>query len=96
MQIEFHALADKEVLKSHRRYLRRSPITATRYMAALEKAIEQIVAAPDRWPLHLFGTRFRRLHRFPYFVVYLVCLDKIRILAVPHDRRRPGYWKRRS
>ena len=31
--------------------------------------------------------------RFPYHVVYLEVNDRIRILAVAHDRRKPGYWK---
>ena len=33
--------------------------------------------------------------RFPYHVVYLEVNDEIRILAVAHDRRKPGYWKTR-
>lgn len=33
--------------------------------------------------------------RFPYHVVYLELPDRLQILAVAHDRRRPGYWKTR-
>jgi hypothetical protein len=33
--------------------------------------------------------------RFPYHVIYLEVSDRIRILAVAHDRRKPGYWKTR-
>ena len=33
--------------------------------------------------------------RFPYHVVYLEHDSHIRILALAHDRRRPGYWKTR-
>lgn len=30
--------------------------------------------------------------RFPYHVIYLELPDRLQILAVAHDRRRPGYW----
>ena len=33
--------------------------------------------------------------RFPYHVVYLETDAQLRILAIAHDRRRPGYWKAR-
>lgn len=36
------------------------------------------------------------VHRFPYHVAYLVIEDEIRVLAIAHDRRRPGYWKPRA
>lgn len=32
------------------------------------------------------------LPRFPYHVAYLDWNGVIRVLAVAHDRRRPGYW----
>jgi plasmid stabilization system protein ParE len=34
--------------------------------------------------------------RFPYHLAYLVTDDHIRVLAVAHDRRRPGYWRSRA
>jgi toxin ParE1/3/4 len=36
--------------------------------------------------------RRRPLMRFPHHVVYLELPDHLRVLAVAHDRRRPGYW----
>lgn len=30
--------------------------------------------------------------RFPYQVVFQVVDDEVRILAVAHNHRRPGYW----
>jgi plasmid stabilization system protein ParE len=62
--------------------------------------MDQVVAMPRA------GTRVRRLPadltvrrravtRFPYHVVHLEMTAQIRILAIAHDRRRPGYWKDR-
>jgi hypothetical protein len=30
--------------------------------------------------------------RFPYHVIYLETATQIWILAIAHDRRKPGYW----
>lgn len=30
--------------------------------------------------------------RFPYHVGYIVLDDRVRVLAVAHDRRRPSHW----
>jgi plasmid stabilization system protein ParE len=32
---------------------------------------------------------------FPYTIYYRVEPDTIRVLAVAHQRRKPGYWQRR-
>ena len=36
-----------------------------------------------------------RLRRFPYQVVFIELKKYIRVLAVAHERRRPGYWRER-
>ena len=43
------------------------------------------------------GTRRRYvLRRFPFSVIYQVTAEELRILAVAHHRRRPGYWALRK
>jgi toxin ParE1/3/4 len=32
------------------------------------------------------------LARFPYALVFLVQKEEVRVLAVAHAKRRPGYW----
>ena len=36
--------------------------------------------------------RRRPVRRFPYHVVYVELPDRLQVLAIAHDRRRPGYW----
>ena len=36
------------------------------------------------------------MKHFPYSLVYTVSGDEIRILAVAHHSRRPGYWTGRK
>ena len=42
--------------------------------------------------------RIRRLplRRFPYSIVYSLSQAEVRILAVAHQRRRPGFWRGRT
>jgi len=44
--------------------------------------------------MHSAGTRRYVLPDFPYSVIYFVEAAII-IVAVAHDRRRPGYWRER-
>jgi len=36
--------------------------------------------------------RRRPVRRFPYHVVYLELPDRLQVLAIAHDRRKPAYW----
>lgn len=40
--------------------------------------------------------RQAHLRRFPYRVVFMELEESIRVLAVAHERRRPGYWLERT
>lgn len=53
----------------------------------------RVVAAPLRYRV-VRKPNFRRasLTRFPYKVIYLDLDGRVEILAVSHNRRRPGYW----
>ena len=38
------------------------------------------------------NTRSLPLHSFPYSLIYRQQVDVIRIIAIAHHSRRPGYW----
>jgi plasmid stabilization system protein ParE len=40
----------------------------------------------------MHNTRMLPLHKFPYSLIYRLQGDMIRIIAVVHHSRRPGYW----
>jgi len=44
------------------------------------------------------GKGYRRfpLRRFPFALIYRIDGDQLRILAIAHRRRRPGYWSQRQ
>jgi plasmid stabilization system protein ParE len=57
--------------------------------------IRQIVRTPQRWPKYLHGTRRFVLRRFPFSIIYLDDYDVLNIVAVAHNKRKPGFRKRR-
>ena len=60
------------------------------------RCVERIVAHPETGQ-SCYG-RFRRMvmARFPFSVVYEILPDAISLLAVAHQRRSPGYWRKRA
>jgi plasmid stabilization system protein ParE len=53
----------------------------------------RIAERPHAWPRVGKGLRRCLLSKFPYQIVYRVEGDSIRIYALAHVKRRPGYWK---
>jgi toxin ParE1/3/4 len=41
------------------------------------------------------GRELRRfvMRRFPFSIVYYIVDDIVRVVAVAHGKRRPGYWR---
>ncbi len=95
-QVSFHLAALEEAEAAALWYRERSPRAAQRFVAEIVKVVEEIIAAPQRWPKAPANTRRVRLPCFPFIVIYRESSDIIQILAIAHGRRRPGYWKSRS
>jgi plasmid stabilization system protein ParE len=62
----------------------------------LDDAMERISMHPDRWPRYLHGTRRLLARRFPFAVIYRVTADRVLVVAIAHQKRRPGYWRQRD
>lgn len=92
----FHPEATKEAEEARDWYADRSLHAAAAFLDELDKAIETVIDAPERWPQYFFGTRRYVLHRYPFLLVYRVVDDTVQFLAVAHGRRRPGYWEDRQ
>ncbi len=64
--------------------------------ADFRNAVQRTIALLTRHPLigtpSASNTRRMVVHRYPYAVVYRLDADTLRILALAHQGRRPGYW----
>ena len=66
------------------------------FVTEFERAVGLVQANPMLGAVFR-GTRRRQLlRRFPYGVIYQVTVEEIRIVALAHHRRRPGYWAERK
>jgi plasmid stabilization system protein ParE len=66
------------------------------FLEAVDQAVMRLAEMPRTGALvpgiSDQAIRRRPVRRFPYHVVYLELPNRLQILAVAHDRRRPGYW----
>jgi plasmid stabilization system protein ParE len=96
----FEDEADAEYRAAGRWYEERVVGLGIEFFDAVDAALDQIARSPKagalvrRVPVDL-QVRRAPVTRFPYHVVYLETSSTIRVLAIAHDRRRPGYWMSR-
>lgn len=94
--IRFSSGASKELEADFRRYQRQRAGRGIRFLDAIDVVLARIVAEPGSFPLlRAPEIRSAKVARFPYRVVFVVIGSDVRVLAVAHGRRRPGYWRRR-
>src|SRR4051794_20566794 len=95
--VVFHRLAVQDYRTALRWYARRGVAVAHRFRAAVDQVIQQIASAPQQGTIFQGPYRWMRTRRFPYILYYeSVDPTEVRILAVAHAGRRPGYWLRRT
>lgn len=66
------------------------------FFADFEHAMQLLLEHPLLGPQWLQGKRRLVLKHFPFSVIYTVTAQEIRVLAVAHQSRHPGYWKKRK
>ena len=73
-------------------YLERSERAAAAFEREIERAIERIAENPEVYPITEGELRRYLLDRFPYAVLYAIGPANVRVVAISHQDRRPGYW----
>jgi toxin ParE1/3/4 len=67
------------------------------FLIAINEAIKRIRKNPRGFQRYRrTGYRFCIVRRFRYVIYFRELADRIRIVAVAHGSRRPGYWRRRE
>jgi plasmid stabilization system protein ParE len=93
--IPFLPAAEDEFLEAVAWYEAQRPGLGAEFLAEVERAVRRIIAFPRHGSPYLAGTRRIVLRQFPYSVVYWPDPDDLLVVAVAHQRRKPGYWKSR-
>jgi plasmid stabilization system protein ParE len=98
--VEFAQAARAELDAAAEKYEMQRPGRGDRFYAAVERAVQLICELPMVGPVYRgvraeHGERRRIVRGFPCMLAYRVLDDRIRIDAVAHMRRSPGYWHHR-
>lgn len=103
-RVRLSPAAEGELADTRAWYEQRRPGLGERFLTAFARTTQKIAENPGAWSLvpHLPELpadaplpRQARVHRFPYRVVYLELADEVRVIAVAHTHREPGYWRDR-
>lgn len=66
------------------------------FVAEFERTANLVLSNPLLGAVFRSNRRRYILRRFPYGIIYQVTAEELRILAVAHNRRHPGYWAQRK
>jgi len=88
----FHEDANLELNDAARYYEKITVGLGLSFLDAVEDAVDKILENPKSYQLVGGEIRRKPLARFPYSLLYVTEPDHIRIVAVAHQKRRPGYW----
>jgi toxin ParE1/3/4 len=91
LQVEVAEAALDEADEAHAWYFERDPDVAARFSEEVDRIIGILGRFPETWAERKTGYRHAVLTGFPYIMVYRVLPDRVRVLAVAHAKRRPGY-----
>jgi len=94
-RISFHELAEVELNDAAIFFEGETAGLGLRFLTAVESAVDNIQKHPRASPIIDQNVRCKVLRRFPYSVMYSIKPERIRILAVANQRRRPFYWRGR-
>ena len=89
---QFHGEAEEELRDAVRYYEHQQPGLGEKFAIQIREEVALAVEEPMNGSPFEEGTRRRSLGRFPYSIIYLPDRFPIMIVAVMHQRRRPGYW----
>ena len=93
--ITFHEDARAELAEASHYYEDRVPGLGFALTDDVEKGLKAISDNPESCERVSINLRRKVLNSFPYSLIYAVELDRIRVVAVAHHKRRPEYWRYR-
>jgi toxin ParE1/3/4 len=96
LPLVFRRIAQKEFDEAAVWYEEKRAGLGIEFVDEIQKALDQIVQQPDRFPMVLDDVREAPARRFPYCVYYRQNSSRIVVLAVFHSSRDPEIWKTRT
>ena len=94
----FHPEFETDLIDSARYFQTQRPALGAEFLDEVEKAVEAIMIAPDRWPARAGGIRRFLVERFPYGIRYRISTsgDTVQFLSILHAARHPKTGGKRT
>ena len=96
LPILFHPATSKEIKTSFDWYQKQVKGLGHDFIQELELVFNSVQSLPFTWPK--IGQSHRRfvLSRFPFSLIYEVINEKILVVAIMNNHRKPNYWNDRN
>jgi plasmid stabilization system protein ParE len=89
--------AEQELVEGALFYAREASAELGRaFISEFERSAVLLVEQPRLGAVWRGAVRRLPLRRFPYSIVYYLRESEVRVLAVAHQSRKPGFWRTRS
>ena len=97
MRYSLHPDADHDLRDAAEYYKQRAGIALSQALfTEFEHSVTLLLQHPLLGAVSHQGQRRIVMRHFPYSIFYTVSDDEIRVLAVAHHSRLPGYWRKRK
>lgn len=96
MKVEFHPLAAKELSDAVQFYEGKARGIGDDFVNEVERLLEVLQTHPELGRPVPGDVRTVPARRFPYTLIYRASGDRLFLLAIAHQRRRPRYWSSRE
>jgi plasmid stabilization system protein ParE len=97
-QIVVDPAAEQELRAAAQWYSEQEEGLGEEFILEVNRTIEGLAEGAPRHPVWRQGRPYQKVltHRVPYAVFFTHDDARVRILAIAHRRRKPGYWLRRT
>ena len=101
MSFRVVAPARREFAQASAWYDQRREGLGDQFVDAIKRAFQRIADHPSSHPKETTARWRRNIRRcpvdgFPYHIIFEIRPEELRVLAVAHGKRQPGYWKHRK
>ena len=93
--VVFTPAARAELLEAQQWYQAQGVDLAHAFRAEVERAVERVSSAPQRFPIVFRSVRRARLRRFPYSLFFIEARNALLVIACFHSSRDPRRWQTR-
>ena len=94
-EIHFHPEVAQEIKSSYDWYESKVNGLGKKFLDELESGFLSIQTFPNIWANFQYGFKRYLLGNFPFSILYKEAPEKIIIIAVMHNSRKPNYWMER-